>query len=88
MVPQPRGGSRRVCDKGDFGSASPLEDVAHVLRLFAGLRFFFGPIARAPGFGMLALGFTRSARRVACSSGSGMWTASPGFGIPSIVNRF
>jgi hypothetical protein len=44
-------------------------------------RFFFGPEACFPGLGMSAVGFTRSARRIASSVNSGMWTASPDFGI-------
>jgi len=48
---------------------------------FCFVRFFFGPVACAPGFGMDAVGFTRSARRIASSSRSGMCTVSPGFGI-------
>ena len=43
--------------------------------------FFFGPVACAPGVGMSAVGFTRSARRIASSVGSGMWIVLPGFGM-------
>jgi len=51
------------------------------LAVFFFARFFFGPVACFPGLGMSAVGLTRSAKRIASSVDSGMWTVSPGFGM-------